>query len=121
MVLEKKLPCFILARGGSKSLRKKNLHIFLNKPLIEHTINYAKKLNTTYAQFSVWTPYPGTPIFNSYKEKITTKKYEEFDQYRLVYNHEKFDKNEIRKYLSSAYKKYYLRFSWITKYIKSFY
>ena len=45
----------------------------------------------------------------------------EFDQYRLVYNHEKFDKNEIRKYLSSAYKKYYLRFSWITKYIKSFY
>ncbi len=88
---------------------------------INETIDYAVKINTTYAQFSVWTPYPGTPVFNSYKEKITTKKYEEFDQYRLVYNHEKFDKNEIRKYLSSAYKKYYLRFSWITKYIKSFY
>ena len=43
MVLEKKLPCFILARGGSKSLRKKNLHNFLNRPLMEHTINYAKK------------------------------------------------------------------------------
>ena len=28
---------------------------------INKTINYSKKLNTTYAQFSVWTPYPGTP------------------------------------------------------------
>ena len=28
-----------------------------------------KKLNTTYAQFSVWTPYPGTPVFEEYKEK----------------------------------------------------
>ena len=32
--------------------------------------NYAKKLNTTYAQFSVWTPYPGTPIYNEYKDKV---------------------------------------------------
>ena len=38
---------------------------------INKTINYSKKLNTTYAQFSVWTPYPGTPIFNEYKDKIT--------------------------------------------------
>ena len=40
---------------------------------INKTINYAKKLNTTYAQFSVWTPYPGTPVFNEYKDKITAK------------------------------------------------
>ena len=31
---------------------------------IQKTINYAKKLNTTYAQFSVWTPYPGTPVYS---------------------------------------------------------
>ena len=43
MSSKKNLPCFILARGGSKGLKKKNLYNFLNKPLIWHTINYAKK------------------------------------------------------------------------------
>lgn len=42
MNLKPLIPCFILARGGSKGLKKKNLYNFLNKPLIEHTINYAK-------------------------------------------------------------------------------
>ena len=43
MTQKRNLPCFILARGGSKGLKKKNLYNFLNKPLISHTINYAKK------------------------------------------------------------------------------
>lgn len=43
MSVKKNLPCFILARSGSKGLKKKNLYNFLNKPLIWHTINYAKK------------------------------------------------------------------------------
>ena len=51
---------------------------------INKTINYSKKLNTTYAQFSVWTPYPGTPVYNDYKNKILVKDYENFDQYKLV-------------------------------------
>ena len=42
------------------------------KNTINKTIQYAKKLNTTYAQFSVWTPYPGTPIFEKFKDKLLT-------------------------------------------------
>ena len=34
---------------------------------INSTIDYAKYLNTSYAQFSVWTPYPGTPIYKKYE------------------------------------------------------
>ena len=87
---------------------------------INKTINYSKKLNTTYAQFSVWTPYPGTPVYNEYKDKITAKNYDEFDQYHLVYNHNLFDKKNIRKYLSKAYSSYYLRINWLFKYFRSF-
>ncbi len=87
---------------------------------INKTINYSKKLNTTYAQFSVWTPYPGTPIFNEYKDKITVKNYDEFDQYNLVYNHNLFNKKNIRNYLSKAYSSYYLRINWLLKYFRSF-
>ena len=90
-----------------------------NERSILKTINYAKKLNTTYAQFSVWTPYPGTPVFNEYKDNITAQKFDEFDQYHLVYNHKLFSKEKIRKYLSKAYSSYYFRIGWFFKYFKS--
>ena len=38
----KKLPCFILSRKNSKGLKNKNTYKFLNKPLIQHTIDYAR-------------------------------------------------------------------------------
>ena len=85
---------------------------------ITATINYSVKLNTSYAQFSVWTPYPGTPIYNDYKDKITTLKYENFTQYQLVFNHKIFTNYQIRKFLSYAYSKYYFRISWILQYVR---
>ena len=91
-----------------------------NDETINKTIDYSKKLNTTYAQFSVWTPYPGTPVFDEFKEKIIAKRYDEFDQYHLVFNHKIFSQQNIRNYLSKAYSLYYFRFSWLFKYIKSF-
>jgi radical SAM superfamily enzyme YgiQ (UPF0313 family) len=88
---------------------------------IEKTIEYAKLLNTSYAQFSVWTPYPGTPVFNDYYDKIIVKEYENFDQYKLVYKHNIFKQIEIKKYLNDAYSKYYSRFAWFYKYIKGYF
>ena len=87
---------------------------------MDNTINYAKKLNTTYAQFSVWTPYPGTPIYNEYKDKIITNSYEECDQYNLIYKHKSLNKNIVRKYLDKAYRTYYFRIRWGLKFIRSF-
>jgi len=87
---------------------------------IKKTINYSKELNTTYAQFSVWTPYPGTPVFNEYKNKIIANNYDEFDQYHLVFDHKNFNPKKIRDYLSKAYSLYYFRFSWLFKFIRSF-
>ena len=112
-----------------RELEKKNIQVsamyILGFPTdtdetINKTINYSKKLNTTYAQFSVWTPYPGTPVFNEYKDKIIVNNYDEFDQYNLVYKHNLFNKEHIRKYLSKAYSSYYLRINWLFKYFKSF-
>ena len=85
---------------------------------IMKTINYAKKLNTTFSQFSVWTPYPGTPVFKEYEDQITANRFEEFDQYNLVFKHKNLNKEIIRKYLSKAYSSYYLRIKWLTKYFK---
>ena len=47
-----------------------------NENSILRTIEYAKKLNTTFSQFSVWTPYPGTPVYQEFKNKISVNEYE---------------------------------------------
>jgi CMP-N-acetylneuraminic acid synthetase len=41
--MKKKIPCFILARKNSKSLKDKNKFLLNKIPLIQHTINFAKK------------------------------------------------------------------------------
>jgi len=86
---------------------------------IMKTINYAKKLNTTFAQFSVWTPYPGTPVFKEYEDRITAENYEEFDQYNLVFKHNTLSSKKIRELLGKTYTLYYGRIKWIFKYLKN--
>jgi radical SAM superfamily enzyme YgiQ (UPF0313 family) len=88
---------------------------------INQTLNYAINLNTAYAQFSIWTPYPGTPIFESYKHKIDEKKFESFNQYNLVFKHKKLSKEKMRYLLGKAYSTYYLRPSWLFNYLKLYF
>ena len=91
-----------------------------NEKSIMKTINYAIKINTTYSQFSVWTPYPGTPVFKEYEDKITALKYEEFDQYSLIFQHNVLTQKKIRQLLGKSYSMYYGRLNWLLKYFKSF-
>jgi len=83
-----------------------------------NTLNFSKKISSTYAQFSVFTPYPGTPAFQNYKDKITTSKYEDFNQWKLVFKHDHFNQDKIRELLDFSYRDYYLRFNWIFKNFK---
>jgi radical SAM superfamily enzyme YgiQ (UPF0313 family) len=84
------------------------------------TLEFSKTIGSTYAQFSVFTPYPGTPVFEDYKDKITSKKYEDFNQWKLVFKHKNFSEKDIRNLLDLSYRFYYLRFSWFFKNLKEF-
>tara|TARA_Y100000816_G_scaffold97566_1_gene67877 strand:+ start:2917 stop:3621 length:705 start_codon:yes stop_codon:yes gene_type:complete len=54
---KKILPCFILSRKNSKGLKNKNTYKFNNKPLIQHTIDFAKKSkNVTHIVISTDDP-----------------------------------------------------------------
>ena len=75
---------------------------------IEANIKFAKSLRTHFAQFSVFTPYPGTPAYEEYKDKISVQKYEDFTQWRLVYRHNTLTNDKIRYYLNKAYTEYYI-------------
>ena len=89
------------------------------KQTVKNTIKYAKKLNTYISQFSIFTPYPGTPVYKEYRDKINLHKYEDFNQYNLVFNHPSFDNKSARSLLDKAYENYYLRPRWIIKFIIS--
>ena len=84
----------------------------------KQTVNYAKKINSSYAQFSVFTPYPGTPAFDSYKDKITVNKYEDFTQWQLIFKHENFSPKDIINLLDYSFRKYYLNPKWIFNFLK---
>ena len=117
-------------RNKVKELKKNNLMVSAmyifgfpsdDEDSINQTLNYAIDLNTAYAQFSIWTPYPGTPIFESYKHKIDEKKFESFNQYNLVFKHKKLSKEKMRYLLGKAYSTYYLRPSWLFNYLKLYF
>ena len=84
----------------------------------KRTVGFAKKINSSYAQFSVFTPYPGTPAFKDYKDKITVKRYEEFTQWQLVFKHENFTQNDVVKLLNYSFREYYLNPKWIFNFFK---
>ena len=94
-----------------------------NENKIKETIDYAKYLKNTLAQFSVFTPYPGTPLFKSFENILTSEKLEDYNQYNLVFKHKYLDSNKITQLKNLAYSKFYLRFSstkLIILYIKNY-
>ena len=82
------------------------------------TIRYSLKLPITYLQFSVFTPYPGTPIYSEYEKKIIANRFEDFTQWDLVFKHENLDKKDIRYLLNKSYSQFY---SSIFRLIRIFY
>ncbi len=72
------------------------------------TIQYSKYLGTNLAQFSLFTPYPGTPYYEKNKKIINESNFEKFNQYNLVFKHKVFDRLSAKLELGKAYKEYYL-------------
>lgn len=84
-----------------------------NDQSITETIKYALNLNSDYGQFSIFTPYPGTPVFKEYEDKIVANTYEAFTQWQLVFTHPNLSAKDIRRYLSKAYTTYYTNPKWL--------
>ena len=77
------------------------------------------KLSNQLVQYSVFTPYPGTPIYKEYEKKIISNKYEDFSQSNLVFKHEKLSKKDLSMMISKSYRDYYLRKDYFFKMLKN--
>ena len=90
-----------------------------NNQTIKNTISFAKKLNPDFAQFSLATPFPGTPIYSYAKENNLIRPGITWDEYspinRAIIRTTELDFSELEKALKKAYKSYYLRLGYILK------
>tara|TARA_B100001971_G_scaffold111191_1_gene102159 strand:+ start:102489 stop:103805 length:1317 start_codon:yes stop_codon:yes gene_type:complete len=89
-----------------------------NDETINNTINYAKKLNTLAAQFCIMTPFPGTKLYDTLKGRLSTEDWTRYTEYHSVVKLDHLSAKQIEKYRDIAYRKYYLRPSWMLKYWK---
>ena len=82
---------------------------------IVQTVAYAKRLNTHVAQFFIYTPFPGTKLYNRVKKDIVTEEWERFDCYSPVVRHPTLTSDEILQLKEWAFVSYYYRPAWLGK------
>ena len=78
---------------------------------VEATIRHAIRLNTPLARFAVFTPYPGTKVYERMQlhGKLLNVPHYQYTQFRLVYDHPVFTPERMDEIVDSAYRRYYLR------------
>ena len=85
---------------------------------IAATIDYATDLGSTFAQFKILTPYPGTPMFKQIAPLLTESDWEKFDGYTPTFAHPTLSNHELRFLLGAAYKRFYMRPSYLANFLK---
>ena len=71
------------------------------------TVNYACNLGLDYAQFSIFTPYPGTSSFHKMQSDLTFDRFEQLNQFSLQFKHKKLTAELIHRTMYLAYFKFY--------------
>jgi anaerobic magnesium-protoporphyrin IX monomethyl ester cyclase len=85
---------------------------------IAATIDYATDLGSTFAQFKMLTPYPGTPMFKQIEPLLSETDWEKFDGFTPVFTHPNLTERELRFLLGAAYKRFYMRPSYLANFLK---
>jgi len=76
---------------------------------IAATIDFAIDLGSTFAQFKILTPYPGTPMFKQIEPLLTETDWEKFDGFSVTFRHPNLSAMEMQVLLAAAYGRFYLR------------
>src|SRR5882672_512803 len=85
---------------------------------IAATIDYATDIGSTFAQFKMLTPYPGTPMFKQIEPLLSETDWEKYDGYTPTFRHPNLTDRELRYLLGAAYKRFYMRPSYLANFLK---
>ena len=83
------------------------------------TIDFSTQLDSDYCQYSILTPFPGTPIFNDLNEKnlIDNQEWNQYTVLKPVLKYEEMGLNKkmVERKLATAYLKFYSRPKYLLK------
>jgi len=85
---------------------------------IAATIDYATDLGSTFAQFKILTPYPGTPMFKQIEPLLSETDWEKFDGFTPTFHHPNLTERELRFLMGAAYKRFYMRPSYLANFLE---
>jgi anaerobic magnesium-protoporphyrin IX monomethyl ester cyclase len=117
-----------LAESAVKSAKKVGLDVLASfiigypgetEEEIDKTIDFSIKLNPDYSQYSILTPFPGTPIYHDLKNKglIDTENWGKYTVMKPVLKYEKMGLTNklVERKLAQAYLKFYTRPKYLLK------
>jgi anaerobic magnesium-protoporphyrin IX monomethyl ester cyclase len=84
---------------------------------IEELIRFAVALDSTFANFKILTPYPGTPQFKQLQPLINDDDWQHFDGYTLNFRHPTLTPRRARLMLGMCYSRFFLRPSNILNFV----
>jgi anaerobic magnesium-protoporphyrin IX monomethyl ester cyclase len=78
---------------------------------IKKTVRYARALSPRYAQFTLLTPYPGTPLYNEAMAGglIAEKDWTKYTIVDPTFKHPSISARKLKRYVNWAYISFYLR------------
>lgn len=86
---------------------------------IDQTIDFAIKLDPDYSQFSIITPFPGTPLYYELKEKglLGSTDWSKYTVLESVINYDKLGLSDklVERKMAKAYLKFYVRPRYLIK------
>jgi anaerobic magnesium-protoporphyrin IX monomethyl ester cyclase len=82
------------------------------------TIDFAVRLDPTFAQFKLVTPYPATPLWRQVEPLVFEKNWEAFDGFTPTFALPNLSPDELKFLLGSAYTRFYIRPSFLTSLMK---
>ena len=76
---------------------------------IYDVLNYARKVNPTYANFNIVTPYPGTQFFNEVKDEIADFDFQKYSVYQPVMKYKHLTAAQVKELHGKCFSKFYFR------------
>lgn len=79
------------------------------KAQAEQTIEFARRVDPEWAQFTIFTPLPGTDSWAKMKDTVKTKDWRMYDCTHAVFDSPHMTGKEMEKLLRKAYRRFYVR------------
>ncbi len=74
---------------------------------------YAKRLNPTFANFNVVTPYPGTEFFDENRQRIADFDFSRYSSYAPVFNYDNLTPRELARLHGRCFNNFYFRWEYL--------